>query len=336
MKEALKNKKVLTCIGLVIFVIVFLISSFMDRKKQEELEAEKERIKAEMKKEIEEAKGEVSDNMLLNMQNDLINSYGNLPDGYIWDIDGSLLSLGDKDMSAEDVVYAYLNGLRTLDMSMVQKYSRESTVIETYSNYFDEQDKNTDYTDQFLRNMYREALLSMEVVGIDNSSVFAQDKQVFTVTVNMLDLTQKDFWEPDKDVIYKNLKIYDSNESDSTKANIYLYNYILSYYKSDNAKTRDVSFDLTVQKYPDLDTGWLVSIDTDVDSACRYADGKLVVSYINERYLSEGLKYLDNLENAKSIEEDLEEDEVKSKNEVSDDPYEINPTESSSMEGDEE
>ena len=170
--------------------------------------------------------------------------------------------------------------------------------------------RNTDYTDQFMRNMYREALLSMEIKGIDNSSVFAENKQVFTVTVNMLDLTNKSFWEDDKMDIYQTLDIYSSEEADSAKSDIYLYDYILQYYKSDDAVKRDVQFDLTVQRYPDLETGWLVSIDTDVDLACRYADGKLVVSYIKDMYIKEGLDMLEEIREAEmraASEEDVEE-----------------------------
>lgn len=303
MRKIFANKKLLAGIGIGILVVVFIGSGVRNSIRQKKAEEEKEELKQQMQQEIDDAEGEVSDNMLINMQDDLIGSYGKLPEGYIWDIDGSLLSLGDKSMSAEEVVYAYLNGLRSLDMSIVQKYSRESTVIKTYEGYFDEQDKNTDYTDQFLRTMYRQALLSLKINGIENSSVFAEDKQVFTVSVNMLDLTKKDFWEKDKEEIYRNLKVYQSDESDSTKADMYLYNYIADYYKSDEAATRDVQLDITVQKYPDLDTGWLVSVDTDVDSACRYADGKLVVSYINDMYLDEGLDMLDSIDNADSIEE---------------------------------
>lgn len=306
MKKIFANKKLLAGIGIGVLVVVFIGSGVRNSIKQKQEEAEKEALREQMQQEIDDAEGEVSDNMLINMQDDLIGSYGKLPEGYIWDIDGSLLSLGDKSMSAEEVVYAYLNGLRSLDMSIVQKYSRESTVIKTYEGYFDEQDKNTDYTDQFLRTMYRQALLSIKINGIENSSVFAEDKQVFTVSVNMLDLTKKDFWEQDKEEIYRNLKVYQSDESDSTKADMYLYNYIADYYKSENAATRDVQLDITVQKYPDLDTGWLVSVDTDVDSACRYADGKLVVSYINDMYLDEGLDMLDSIDNADSIEEGVD------------------------------
>lgn len=288
-----KVKRNITILVIVLLVIIVVGRGIASRnsanKKQDETDAYTEQLLEQAK----EGDTEVTDNLLLQMQDDLIKTYGQVPDGYIWDIDGELLSLGDKSMTAEDVVYSYLNGLRTLDFSTVQKYSRSSMVVDTYEGYFSETDKNTDYTDQFLRNMYREALLSMQVEGIENSTVFAENKQVFSVKVNMLDLTDKDFWYDDRVEIYRNLKMYDSDQSDSTRADMYLYDYISEYYASDRASTRDVTFDLTVQRYPDLDTGWLVSVDTDIDSACRYADGKLVVSYINEMYRDEGQDVLD-------------------------------------------
>lgn len=300
-KKLLKNKTFLMIAGAILFVVILIgsmVKTNIEQQKAEQAAQERREAREKIKS---KDKDEYNDNMILKMQADLIDSYGKLPDGYLWDTDGTLLSLGDKEMSAEEVVYAYLNGLRALDMSMVQKYSRRSKVIDTYEGYFDEKKKNTDYTDQFLRNMYREALLSIEVDGIVNSSVFAENKQVFTVRVKMLDLTSKDFWEDDKEEIYKNLKIYGSDESDSTKLDMYLYDYILDYYQSKDAVKRSVTFDLTVQRYPDLDTGWLVSVDTDVDLACRYADGKLVVSYITERYMDEGKELLESIKNAEEV-----------------------------------
>lgn len=287
------SKKVLLIIVVVVVLVLFIgravYSTMQAQQDQQDADAYTEQL-------LEEAKAgdsEVTDSLLLQMQDDLIKTYGQVPDGYIWDIDGTLLSLGDLDMTAEEVVYAYLNGLRTLDISSAQRYSRDSMVISTYESYFDETNRNTDYTDQFLRNMYREALLSMEIEGIENASVFAENMQVFTVRVKMLDLTLKDFWFDDKMEIYRNLRVYDSDQNDSTRAEMYLYDYISNYYSSDDAAMRETTFDLTVQRYPDLDTGWLVSIDTDIDSACRYADGTLVVSYINEMYRDEGLDLLE-------------------------------------------
>lgn len=296
------SKKVLLIIAVVVVLVLFIgravFSTMQAQQDQQDADAYTKQL-------LEEAKAgdsEVTDSLLLQMQDDLIKTYGQVPDGYIWDIDGTLLSLGDPDMTAEEVVYSYLNGLRTLDISSAQRYSRDSMVISTYESYFDETNRNTDYTDQFLRNMYREALLSMEIEGIENASVFAENMQVFTVRVKMLDLTLKDFWFDDKMEIYRNLRVYDSDQNDSTRAEMYLYDYISNYYSSDDAAMRETTFDLTVQRYPDLNTGWLVSIDTDIDSACRYADGTLVVSYINEMYRDEGLDLLEEEDKANTSE----------------------------------
>lgn len=282
------NKKVLVIAGGVLVVFILIkggVSARNEKIKQEEADKLTEQLLAEAN---EGATSDEGDSLLMQMQPELVKSYGKVPEGFIWESDGSLLSLGDKSMSAEDVVYAYLRGLSSLDISTVERYSRSSKVVESYSTYFDDKNKNTDYMDQFLRTMYRESLLSLQVKGIESNAVFAANKQVFTVKVSMLDLTNKDFWKKDEMEIYKNLYLYDQDEADTTKSDIYLYNYISDYYKSDNAVLRDVTFDITVQKYPDLDSGWLVSIDNDVDDACSYKDGKLVVSYIKEMYRNSG------------------------------------------------
>ena len=282
------NKKVLVIAGGVLVVFILIkggVSARNEKIKQEEADKLTEQLLAEANEGVTSDEG---DSLLMQMQPELVKSYGIVPEGFIWESDGSLLSLGDKSMSAEDVVYAYLRGLSSLDISTVERYSRSSKVVESYSTYFDDKNKNTDYMDQFLRTMYKESLLSLQVKGIESNAVFAANKQVFTVKVSMLDLTNKDFWKKDEMEIYKNLYLYDQDEADTTKSDIYLYNYISDYYKSDNAVLRDVTFDITVQKYPDLDSGWLVSIDNDVDDACSYKDGKLVVSYIKEMYRNSG------------------------------------------------
>lgn len=282
------NKKVLVIAGVVLVVFILIkggVSVRNEKIKQEEADKLTEQLLAEANEGVTSDEG---DSLLMQMQPELVKSYGKVPEGFIWESDGSLLSLGDKSMSAEDVVYAYLRGLSSLDISTVERYSRSSKVVESYSTYFDDKNKNTDYMDQFLRTMYKESLLSLQVKGIESNAVFAANKQVFTVKVSMLDLTNKDFWKKDEMEIYKNLYLYVQDEADTTKSDIYLYNYISDYYKSDNAVLRDVTFDITVQKYPDLDSGWLVSIDNDVDDACSYKDGKLVVSYIKEMYRNSG------------------------------------------------
>lgn len=284
-----KNNKKLSIIGLVVIVLLFLIRGAVVTRQAKIKQQETDELTQKL---LEEAnKGEVSDdsdNLLMQMQPELVKTYGKVPEGFIWESDGTLLSLGDKDMSAEEVVYAYFRGLSSLDISTVERYSRNSKVVEEYSNYFDDKNKNTDYMDQFRRNMYKQCLLSLQIEGIGSNAVFAANKQVFTVKGKILDLTNKDFWKKDEDEIYKNMYLYNSDESDSAKEDIYLYNYILDYYKSDDAVLRDITFDITVQRYPDLDSGWLVSIDSDVDDACQYKEGKLVVSYIKEMYRNVG------------------------------------------------
>ena len=290
MFDFLKNNKKITVIGLIALVVIFLISGTVSMRKEQKRQQDADEYTKQLLEEAQQSQGvtDEEDSLLMQMQSELTKSYGKVPDGFIWETDGSLLSLGDKEMSGEEVVYAYFRGLSNLDISTVERYSRGSKVVESYSTYFDDKNKNTDYMDQFLRNMYKECLLSLQIEGIDSNAVFAANKQVFTVKAKMLDLTNKDFWKVDEDEIYKNLYLYDQDESDTTKGDMYLYNYILEYYRSGEALLRDVTFDITVQKYPDLDSGWLVSIDNDVDDACQYRDGKLVVSYIKELYRNVG------------------------------------------------
>ena len=124
----------------------------------------------------------------------------------------------------------------------------------------------------------------MEITGVESSSKFASNKAVYTVTVSMLDLTAKDFWEKDKDELYKKMMGYESKENDSTKLEILLYDYILNYYKTSTAVKRTISLDVTLERYPDIDSGWLVSIDKDIDDAARYTSGTLVTNYITEQF----------------------------------------------------
>lgn len=275
---------VMSIVIFVVFALIFIVSGVIRTRNQQKTEVQSTTVSSQNEDKTGSSNSE--DSILMRQQSELIAKYGNLPEGYLWDLDGTLLSQGDKSMSAEEVLYAYINGLKSLDFSMAQKYSRNSRVVETYSGYFDSMNSNTDYSDAFYRNMYKQALLSMQVLGIESNSIFADNKQVFTVRIQMLDLTDKTFWVKDKYYIYQSLRVY--SEEDSTKADLFLYDYILNYYKSEEAATREVTFDITLEKYIDLDTGWLVSIDTDIDNACKYSDGTPVIRYIKEMYNSEG------------------------------------------------
>lgn len=229
-----------------------------------------------------------TDQMLYRLQEDLEYEYGPAPDGFIWDQQGNPISLGIASMSSEDAVYAYLRSLSTLDMGMAQKLSRGSTVVERYSDYFTStRQDNTDYSDDLSKDIYKVSLLSIQNNGVADSSVFAENKRVYTVKATMIDLTDKEFWREDETTLFENIYKADQGQSDSTKAELYVNEYIMSHYNSGNAKTRDVTFNITVEKYPDLNSGWLVSIDSELDDLLGYTDG----TPVNENIMTEYRHY---------------------------------------------
>lgn len=222
---------------------------------------------------------------LVNKQSDLIKKYGSLPEGYMWDYDGTVIALGNKELSAEETMYTYLNGIRTLDFSSAQRYSKESSVISRYNNFYSVQEsRDASYEDNFYRNMYTMVLMSIQTHKVTNIATFANNKQIFTVELEVIDLSDKDFWKEDADEIYKNLYIYEQDEDDDSKSEQYIYEYILSHYKSGDAKKKVITVNLTLEKDATLDTGWIVTIDKDIDNYCYYTDGVSVNKYIMNQY----------------------------------------------------
>lgn len=283
----IKENKKLSAFIFGILAIIFLIVQANKhaemKRKQELLEASKVEVEVVEKPKIEYVEG--TDAYLMSMQDELRKSYGTSPKGFIWDLNGSAISLGDKSMSSEDVLYSYMRAISTLDFSTAQKFSRNAKVTESYEDFFSRETASmADYEESFKRNMYKEALTSMEIRGIENSATFAKNKTVYTIQVTMLDLTSKDFWYGEKEALFKDMYIYESEEDDSTKLELFLYDYILNYYKSDNAIKRTVTFDVTLERYPDIDSGWLVSIDKDIDDAAKYSSGTLVTRYMTEQF----------------------------------------------------
>ena len=272
-----------------VLLLIVLMVAANNHAKQKQLEQQKaETAKIAKENEVQDKDRsyvEGTDAYLMSMQPELRKSFGTPPNGFIWDLNGKGISLGDKSKSSEDVLYSYIRALSTLDLATAQKYSRDAKVVETYNDYFSKANANqADYQEQFMRNMYKLALTSMEITGVESSSKFASNKSVYTVTISMLDLTAKDFWESDRENLFKKLSGYESKENDSTKLEIFIYDYILNYYKTPTAVKRTVSMDITLERYPDIDSGWLVSIDKDIDDAARYNNGTLVTNYITEQF----------------------------------------------------
>lgn len=288
--ELAKANKVIA--GVIVALLVAFIAFNAVKSNKAEAAAAKE--KAAIQKEIDDELAALDtttgsdgtpgvDAVLIQSQSNLNTKNGTAPTGYIWDFDGSLISLGDKSLTSEDAMYSFVRGTSTLDFSTATKFSRGSTVVDTYQGYF-----NTaglvDYREQFLKDMYKEALLSIQIKDVEDTAVFAENKVVFSLNVKILDLTNKDFWLDDKDDLFETLYLYDKGESDTTKSEQYLYKYILDYYKSDQSTLQSVTVDFEVQRYPDIDSGWLVSNDIALDALCKYSDGTLVMNYIQDQY----------------------------------------------------
>lgn len=289
--DFIKNnfKKVL--IGGLIFVIILLLilapilrKRVTAKKTQEEAQKQEQVEKEKQKDTGVTNSGTGTDKYLMQIQDRLKARFGEAPEGYIRNQDGTLQSLGDKDKSSEDVLYAYLRSLSILDFSTVQKYTRKSSVVKSYNEFFDSKNSSNDYKDAFIRKMYKETLLSIEVKGVEDQAVFASNKIVYTVKLKILDLTNKDFWLEDREEIFKNLMAIDE-EGDTTKSEQYIYDYVINKYaKSKGKLTREVRLDITLEKFADLGSGWLVSIDKELDDNFKYKDGKLFTTYVLEQF----------------------------------------------------
>lgn len=281
-------------VAVVIVVVIIGLSMWNGVSKRNAERAESERISKEVSKKISEAdKGsdtsKGTDQQLLASQDSLKESYGNPPSGYIWDWGGDLLSLGDTSMTSEEVLYAYLKGISSLDLATVRKYSRDSAVYSTYSSYFDEVNNSVETGDSdfgFEKNLYRQAMLSLQVDSIASTTLFTNNKVSYTVNVKMLDYSDKTFTDSaeNRASIFETLDKYSNSEDDKTKAKQYLQDWLLKYYTSGKAKLYDKQVDITLQKYPDLNTGWLVSIDNDLDNNFKYSDGNGVYDYVMNNY----------------------------------------------------
>lgn len=279
-----------------IVVVVAIVGAMMWNgvSKRNAEKAEQEKISSEINKKISESNqgtdiGKGTDQQLLASQDSLKESYGNPPSGYIWDWGGELLSLGDTSMTSEEVLYAYLKGISSLDLATVRKYSRDSAVYSTYSSYFDEVNNSVETGDSnfgFEKNLYRQAMLSLQVDSIASTTLFTNNKVSYTVNVKMLDYSDKTFTDSaeNRASIFEALDKYTNSEDDKTKAKQYLQDWLLKYYTSGKAKLYNKQVDITLQKYPDLNTGWLVSIDNDLDNNFKYSDGNGVYDYVMNNY----------------------------------------------------
>lgn len=277
------GKKKLVIIGGIVGVIaiVSVVSSSKQRAEDEErIKSEQERLEA-----VNNA--DSVNNTVLSyedqMQQSLVEQYGEPPDGFKWDVMGNLVALSSDDMSAEDVVHTFLRAVSILDFATAQRYSSSSKIYDTYTGYFDEiSTAITDYYDQFLRKQYTFALKSIENNGVEGVATLADGTQVISVKLSVLDLTDKDFWREDTDELYNQMRVFAETEEDDTKKEQYLYEYIYNAYETGVIGKRDVIIDFKIAKQNG--GGWLLADDNELNAYLMYENGTDIVSYIENSY----------------------------------------------------
>lgn len=273
------GKKHFIVLGVIILVIT-IASISSERKKQREID---ERLAAAQEREKQAQANQGTEEHLdfhEQIQKSLSEEYGEAPEGFEWDYSGNLVSLGDdKNSTSEDVVYMFTRALSILDFSTAEKYSQDSNIINNYKDYYSEiSDSINDYYADFLRKQFKKSLTSLEVVNVTDNAVFPDGTQYTTLTVNVLDLTDKDFWRKDIDKLHKTLRVFKETEEDDVKVNQYVYDYIYSKYEDGTIGKREATIELVVSKKNG--GGWLVSGDNELCSVLEYESGVDVAKYI--------------------------------------------------------
>ena len=276
------NKKVLIVVGVVILVII-ISSSIKSKKEEQELE-ERASINAErLNNELNNSSNTSSKDTDFNaqLQAKLVEKYGTPPDGFEWDELGNLIALGNSDLNAEEVMYSYIRALSILDFSTAQSMSTDSVVYEEYSDYYSE-NNISDYYSDFLRKQFKESLTSIEILNVTDEAVLADGTKYFTININVLDLTDKNFWEKDRNEIFETLRVYNETEEDSVKADKYVYDYVYNSYVNGSIGKKQVTIELVVGK--SAGGNWLVTNDNELYKVLSYENGMDVAKYILSEY----------------------------------------------------
>lgn len=299
------GKKQIIAVGAVVGVIA-IATAVSSHNKQKEIDeriaAEQARLAAaeanSMDNEDEMSEEEEEKQMLIKL-------YGEPPEGFMWNDEGELYAISDENKTAEEVVYTYIRSLSIQDFSSAQKCARKSTIARSYSKFFEDA-TDANYYSLFLRKQYKFAITSIEILGVDDSAVFADGTTMVTMKLKVLDLTNKDFWQSKKDEIYKVLRTYRQTETDSVKADQYLYDFIYSSYENGLVGKKDitVSFKL-VKKYG---SGWLIEDDSELNHHLLYEEGVDVVPYIRECYSEWLEKTMEAEQEAKELQREREQE----------------------------
>lgn len=268
-------------VGVIILAIV-ISSSVKSANEKKEAAEEVARVQKELNSHKETSPAHVD--IHAQIQQQLSEQYGEAPEGFEWDYTGNLVALGnDDDSSCEDVVYMFMRALSILDFSTAEKYSSGSKVVSEYKHYYsDVANSITDYYSSFLRKQFKKSITSIEVVSISDKAVFSDGSEYVTLNLNVLDLTDKDFWLKDKDALYSTMRTYKETESDDTKMKQYVYDYIYSKYEDGTIGKHPITVELVVSKQNG--SGWLVSGDGELNSNLKYENGVNTAEYIIDSF----------------------------------------------------
>ena len=269
------------CILAVVGVIVAVSTFKTKQEEQRRIDEERKKIEEQQKVQNQNQGGYVSYEDAL--QASLVEQFGEPPEGFKWDIMGELVALSSDDMSAEDVIHTFIRSVSIMDFATAQRYASSSKVYDTYNNYYDEiSNVVTDYYKQFLRKQYTFAIKSIENLGIESTATMANGTQIVSVKLNILDLTDKDFWREDMQEIYRQMRVFGESEDDDTKRDQYLYDYIYSKYEDGTIGKREVVCDFKIGKQKN--GGWLIVDDSELNSYLAYDKGNDVAQYIITSY----------------------------------------------------
>lgn len=268
----------------VIVGLVFLFSWYSDYK-QKKADAEKV---AQEQEALEKALNDLSnvknpyDSNRDYLQEALVEQYGVPPEGFKWSATGDLVAVGDE-LPIEDVIYAFLRSLSMGDFSIAEKYSSSSAVIDDYKNYYSVVTQSiTSYYDNFLRKQFSESIKSLAIDGVDVGIVLADGTCFATVKVSCLDLTNKDFWEKDRDELFSQMRIYRDTETDNTKLKQYVFDYIYDAYINNVVGKKQYTIQLVCDK--NYGGGWLVSNDKELAAVLKYENGVDVAQFIFDEF----------------------------------------------------
>ena len=272
-------KKYLIIAAVVLFIIMMIAANNHAKEKEEAAKGEESATVTDVDTGEDEEETQLSDAEL--EQQALIEVYGEPPQGFRWDDDGNTIPISNEGLTDEEVGMQYLRALTTLNMETAQKYAYYSTVISAYNSYYTI-DASESYYTQFQRQVLTTTLQQTEIIGMENKVIFANGRRIITYTLTLPDLSYKDWYLDKAEEIYENMHTYLTGESDSVKAQQYVFSEVLNYLKSGNAKTKTVSVDITLDKV--TNGGWVVTDDTSLDMVCEYRDGTSTYEYIFEQY----------------------------------------------------